>query len=181
MEAKSMHRRELLAGLGALGASAILSQRAGAQETQASKDQVEYLFVQHSHAVTTRGNRITLHGVSPVTLYFSDRPDRIAGHGTTEEMVRTWSEGEDSFAKSPPNATLSFLGAGEFEDVVVVLRDPSLVGSELSYAVEVLSGKLPASAGLTSLFIDVIGRPLTPVSVAGVARRTTRRTVRRRY
>ncbi len=26
----------------------------------------------------------------------------------------------------------------------------------------------------------VVGRPLTPVSVAGVARRTTRRTVRRR-
>ncbi len=27
----------------------------------------------------------------------------------------------------------------------------------------------------------IVGRPLTPISVAGVARRTTRRTVARRY
>jgi hypothetical protein len=150
-----------------------------AQETAPSTKSVEYLFVQNAHAMTSSGDTITLHGVAPVTLYFSDRPDRIVGHGTTEEMVKTWSEGDDSFAKSPPNATLSFLGDGEFEDVVVVLRDPRLVGSELTYTVEVLDGELPASAGLSSLFIDVIGRPLTPLSVAGVARRTTRRTIRR--
>ena len=33
--------------------------------------------------------------------------------------------------------------------------------------------------GPCSLFVDPVGMPLTPVSVAGVARRTTRRTVRR--
>lgn len=180
-----MKRRELIVGLGLapfVGPSLVAT--AGAQdsdpkETAAGKHQVEYLFVQHAHALTSKGDTITLHGVSPATLYFSDRPDRIAGHGTTEEMVKTWSTGDDSFAKDPPNATLSFLGEGEFEDVVVVLSEPLLVGSELSYTVKVLEGKLPASAGLTSLFIDIIGRPMTPRSVAGVARRTTRRTVRR--
>jgi hypothetical protein len=160
-----------------LGTNALAQQKAGTH----GKKTVQYLFVQNAHALTSRGNTITLHGVSPVTLYFSDRPDRIAGHGTTEELVKTWATGDDSFANNPPNATLSFLGAGELMDVVVVLRDPQLVGSELSYSVEVVDGKLPASAGLASLFIDVIGRPLTPVSVAGVARRTTRRTVRRRW
>lgn len=169
----------LLALLGG-GASVFAQQQTDAGKATASEKSIEYLFVQNAHAVTSKGNSLTLHGVSPATLYFSDRPDRIAGHGTTEEMVKTWSEGEDSFAKSPPNATLSFLGLGELEDVVVVLRDPRLVGSELTYTVEVIEGKLPASAGLSTLFIDIIGRPLTPVSVAGVARRTTRRTVRRR-
>lgn len=74
---------------------------------------------------------------------------------------------------------MSILGGDEVEDVVVVLKDPKLVGAKLTYTVSVLDGKLPASGGASSLFIDVIGRPLTPVSVAGVARRTSRRTTRR--
>jgi hypothetical protein len=163
------------------GTTALAQQQTGDQQPAGNEASVQYLFVQHAHAFSSQGNSLTLHGVAPATLYFSDRPERIAGHGTTEEMVRTWSEGVDSFARNPPNATLSFLGEGELEDVVVVLRDPRLLGSELTYTVEVLEGKLPASAGLVSLFIDVIGRPLTPVSVAGVARRTARRTVRRRW
>ena len=75
--------------------------------------------------------------------------------------------------------TLSILGGDKIEDVVVVLRDPQLKGSQLTYTVKVLDGKLPASGGASSLFIDVIGRPLTPLSVAGSARRNTRRVIRR--
>ena len=105
---------------------------------------------------------------------FSDRPDRIAGHMTTERFVPFWSEGADSFLKDPPNAALAFL---EDEDAVVVLRDPVLAGDNLSYNVEVLEGEIPASAGAASLFIDVIGMPRTPVSFAGARRRTWRRAV----
>jgi molybdopterin synthase catalytic subunit len=39
---------------------------------------------------------------------------------------------------------------------------------------------IPGIHGVISSAEAVVGRPLTPVSVAGVARRTTRRTVRRR-
>lgn len=41
-----------------------------------------------------------------------------------------------------------------------------------------LDGKIPRASFVPSAFAR-IGRPLTPVSVAGVARRTTRRVVRR--
>ena len=152
------------------------------QKTEANKKSVQYLFVQTAHAITSQGNSLMLHGVGPTTLFFSDRPERIVGHGATVELVKDWSKGKDSFASDPPNATLSMLGesGGEIEDVVVVLSNPQLAGSQLTYTVKVLDGMLPASGGPASLFIDIIGRPLTPVSVAGVGRRTTRRVVRRR-
>ena len=140
---------------------------------------VQYLFVQTAHSISSKGDQLTLHGVGPGTLFFSDRPERITGHGATEEWVKTWSEGEDSFSANPPNATLSILGVDEIEDVVVELQNPQLVGSKLTYTVKVLDGTLPASGGASSLFIDVIGRPLTPLSVAGVRRRAVRRDIRR--
>lgn len=141
---------------------------------------VQYLFVETAHSISSEGDKLTLHRVGPTTLFFSDRPERIVGHGTTAELVQDWSEGEDSFASDPPNATLSILGGeDEIKDIVVVLSDPVLADEQLTYTIKVLDGVLPAKGGASSLFIDVIGRPLTPVSVAGVVRRTSRRVVRR--
>ena len=65
--------------------------------------------------------------------------------------------------------------AQRVSDVVVELMDPHLHGSTLTYKVEILDGEMPAVGGPNSLFIDVIGRPLSPVSVAGVNRRDRRR------
>lgn len=61
------------------------------------------------------------------------------------------------------------------DNVVVTLREPRLEGSELSYRVDVLEGEIPARGGASSLFIDIIGRPITPVSFAGAGRRAWRR------
>jgi hypothetical protein len=160
----------------------VVVRQAGAEKKASGGKDVEYLYVQTAHAVTFEGDKMTLHGINPTTLFFSDRPERIAGHGTTEELVGEWSEGEDSFAEDPPNATLSILESGddEIENLVVVLRNPQLKGSQLTYTIEVLDGTVPAHGGANALFIDIIGRPLTPLSVAGVARRTTRRVIRRR-
>ena len=74
---------------------------------------------------------------------------------------------------------LSIFEEDTVNDVVVVLSDPVLGNGDLSYAVEVTDGELAASTGPVSLFIDMIGRPLTPVSVAGVRRRGRRRGRRR--
>jgi hypothetical protein len=65
-------------------------------------------------------------------------------------------------------------------DVVVTLHDPVLTGEDLSYRVEIIDGEIPARGSHASLFIDVVGMPLTPVSVAGVHRRRRRRVYRRR-
>jgi hypothetical protein len=142
-------------------------------------DEIEALFVQSAQSMSYEDGRLTLHGIAPTTLLFSDRPDRVTGHVPSEEFLDSWGEGDDSFADDPPNAVLSIFQADEVNDVVVVLSDPALDLDDMSYSVEILDGDMPASGGANSLFIDVIGRPLTPVSVAGVRRRGRRRGRRR--
>jgi hypothetical protein len=141
----------------------------------------QLLFVQGATGVElgAGGRTLTLKGLSPTTLFFSDRPVRIAGHYRTEEYLDFWKNGPDSFLKDPPNATLSvFLkGKDELNDVVVTLRNPRVSGGDITYDVTVISGTLPQGGGPASLFIDIIGLPFTPLSFAGVARRTAYRTV----
>jgi hypothetical protein len=110
-----------------------------------------------------------------VTLFFTDRPERIAGNMKTTTFVPFWSEGKDSFLSDPPNADVSILEGEQLRQIVVVLRDPVLQGDSLIYTVKVLQGEMPAKAADVSVFIDIIGMPLTPVSYAGVARRSYRR------
>jgi hypothetical protein len=139
------------------------------------------MFVQTAHDATTDGQTLTLHGVTPSTLYFSDRPKRIVGHMGTADFVNLWDEGENSFEADPPNAVLAFLEAGDDvpEDAVVVIREPRLDGDQLSYSIEALEGTVPTQTGPVTLFIDPFGRPLSPVSVCGVRRRERRRERRR--
>jgi len=143
---------------------------------------VQELFVQTAHGAEHTDGRLVLRNVAPSTLFFSDRPQRIVGHLSTEEFVESWGEGEDSFAADPPNAVLSFLAKGETEpwNTVIEISDPLIAGSDLSYAAKVLEGSLPTAAAGCTLFIDPIGRPLSPVSLAGMNRRGRRRS-RRRY
>jgi hypothetical protein len=86
---------------------------------------------------------------------------------------------EDMLMRGSLNATLAIVSKDVAEDVVLTLRAPELDGSTLRYSVTVLEGDDDVEGGPCSLFVDPVGMPLTPVSVAGVARRTTRRTVRR--
>jgi hypothetical protein len=48
-------------------------------------------------------------------------------------------------------------------------------GDRLTFDVRVLEGDLAGADGLASVFVDIIGLPFTPLSFAGVARRTARR------
>ena len=145
----------------------------------AQSDEFEALYAQIAAGMVYEDGQLTLNGIAPTTLYFSDRPNRITGHISTDEFFDTWGEGDDSFASDPPNAVLSIFSEDEVNDVVVVLQEPALDGDQMSYQVEILDGEMPASGGASSLFIDMIGRPLSPVSVAGVHRRGRRRERRR--
>jgi len=147
-----------------------------AQAPKAGGENPQYLFVQNGTGMTfdKAKSKLTLRGVSPVTVFFSDRPDRITGNMPTASFLPFWKDGRDSFEKDPPNATLSIFSAGKVTDTVVVLHDPVLKGGNLSYTVKVLEGELPPKGGPVALFIDIIGRPLTPISYAGAARRRMR-------
>ncbi|WP_324355074.1 hypothetical protein [Methyloceanibacter sp.] len=122
-------------------------------------------------------NKLTLKNVSPVTVFFTDRPERIAGNMKTARFIPFWSEGKDSFKSDPPNADISILEGDTLKQTVVELQDPALEGDSLTYTVKVLQGDMPTMGTEVAVFIDIIGRPLTPLSFAGVARRNYRRAV----
>jgi len=135
---------------------------------------VPSLFVLNSRSATLKDGKLVLTGVSPNAIVFADRPVRAAGHDLTSRIVEDWNVGTDNFAKDPPNATVSgFKKDGSaVADAVVVLKSPKLEGDNLTFDVTVLEGDLNGADGAAAVFIDIIGRPLTPLSFAGVARRT---------
>ena len=140
-------------------------------------ERIDALFVQSATGFSSDADTVTLHGLADSTVYFADRPRREIGHIPSSRFVSLWAAGVNSFAVDPPNAVISFLdddGGGGASDAVVVLREPSLDGADLTYRVDVLEGSLPTESGPCSLFIDVFGRPLSPVSVAGSKRRHLR-------
>ncbi len=147
------------------------------ENTAPQVENIEALFVQSAHGLTTSKGSVTFHGLAHATIFFSDRPQRVVGHLSSRKFVDQWGEGEDSFAEDPPNAVLSFLEDGDTvpEEVTMTISDPHLDGDTLTYTVDILDGMLPASSGPCSLFIDPVGRPLSPMSVAGVRRRQRRR------
>jgi hypothetical protein len=101
----------------------------------------------------------------------------VVGHLSARKFVELWGEGDNSFANDPPNAVVSYLddSGATPDDTIVVLSEPRLAGDDLTYSVEILEGTLPADATSVSVFIDPFGRPLSPVSVAGMRRRERRR------
>ncbi len=148
-------------------------------DIQKELEDIEAMFVQVAKSMTAVDEKVTFHGLSPATLFFSDRPQRVVGHLTAKQFVEEWGKGENSFAVDPPNAVISFLEEGDEapEDAIVVLKDPQLEGDAITYGYEVLEGAVPPSGEHVSVFIDPFGRPLSPVSLAGMNRRARRRGV----
>ncbi|MBB4367282.1 hypothetical protein GGD63_000051 [Bradyrhizobium sp. cir1] len=147
-----------------------LQKTIGAAKTEV----VPSLFVLNSRGAVLQGNKLVLTGVSPNAIVFADRPVRAAGHDLTSRIVEDWGAGSDNFQKDPPNATVSAFqkDGGGVRDVVVVLKNPKLEGENLAFDVDVLEGDIKGADGAASVFIDIIGRPFTPMSFAGVGRRT---------
>ena len=75
-------------------------------------EDIQALFVQTAQSFSSDGSSVTLYGLAPTTLYFSDRPQREVGHLSSHHFVELWGEGENNFVDDPPNAVLSFLSRG---------------------------------------------------------------------
>jgi len=109
------------------------------------------------------GNTLTLDGVSPNAIVFADRPIRAAGHALTAHLLEEWSaNAPDSFAKDPPNATVSVLdkAKGSVADIVVVLKAPRLEGERLTFEIVPIEGDLGQADGAATVFIDIIDLPM---------------------
>ncbi len=151
--------------------NALITWTAGGKQSK----KVDVLFVQNAKNVTFNEGKLVLREVNPVTVCFTDRPARMAGHMQTSKLIPLWSQGKDSFLKDNPNATLSIFGGDKVSDLVVELSNPQLSGNDLTYDARILEGTPPTNGGACALFIDIIGMPATPMSYAGVARRSFRR------
>jgi hypothetical protein len=173
-------RRAFVAAMAVTASSIAWIKSVFAQPTPQTPGEADFLFVQSAKGMMfdKATNKLTLTGVSPVMVFFADRPERIAGNMKTAAFIPFWSEGKDSFKSNPPNADVSIIEGKALKQIVVELQDPVLNGDNLSYTVKVLQGQnaeMPANGADVSVFIDIIGRPLTPFSFAGVARRSYRR------
>ena len=121
------------------------------------------MFVQSAEdvAVDPATKTLRLVKVSQHTLYFSDRPVRIAGHVKMADYLTEWTAkaGKDNFGVNPPNATLSVYEPGQPENTIAVIEitKPVVQGADLLYTYKVINGTLPAAGGPTALFIDWIG------------------------
>jgi len=131
---------------------------------------VPSMIVINAEGAKIANQKLVLDGVSSNAIVFADRPVRAAGHALIAHLLEEWSDSSpDSFAKDPPNATISVMSKtkGKVADAVVVLKAPKLEGERLTFDVSVLEGDLSQADGPATLFIDIIDLP--------VARRTAHR------
>ena len=123
----------------AIGAPA--QKQIGATKTEI----VPSLIVMNAQGASLQGDTLTLNGVASNSIIFADRPVRSAGHALTTHLLEEWGTDSDaSFAKDPPNATVSVFNkdGSKVRDAVVVFKSPKLEGDRLTFAVQVLEGDL---------------------------------------
>jgi hypothetical protein len=127
---------------------------------------VELMFVQTSEKMVSDDKTLRLVNVGKQTLYFSDRPNRVAGNLTMPAYMDEWKAGAgpDDFASDPPNATLSVYEPGNPVNalVVVEISHPVVEGNDLVYNYKLIEGKMPKSGGESALFIDWVGVGVGP-------------------
>jgi hypothetical protein len=124
------------------------------QSPRAEEAKKQYLFVQTANEGRLDGNVLTMTGLGPTIVYFSDRPARDVGFVTYPEFLGAWKRGANSFASDPPNASLTYRDNGKPAVAVLELMEPSLSGGAMSYKVRFLQGKTPERFAPVSLFID---------------------------
>ena len=144
----------------------------------------ESMFVQTAQGIDSNGQTLTLRGITPSTLYFSDRPKRVVGHMTTGDFVDLWAIGDNTsrptrrtrcsrFSSPTPTrrTTPWWCSSSRTSTAPAISPTRSRCSREPSRRMRVP----------VTLFIDPFGRPLSPISVCGIRRRERRRMRRRGF
>ena len=131
----------LIALTGALMVSVLPTGRAD-DKTKTQDNKVQLMFVQTADDLKADGTTLRLVNVGQQTLYFSDRPARVAGHLTMPAYMDEWKtqEGPDNFSSDPPNATLSVYESGNHENTLAVVKisHPVIDGKDLVYSYKLI-------------------------------------------
>jgi hypothetical protein len=156
-------RRALVSGAALAAAAGFALPFGFAGKASANEEKPMLMFVQIAEDLNVDKTAQTLRlvKVGQQTIYFADRPVRVAGHVKMADYLTEWTSkgGPDNFGGNPPNATLSVYEPGRPDNTVavVVISNPKVDGADLVYNYKVIEGTLPAGGGATSLFIDWIG------------------------
>jgi len=124
---------------------------ANGEEKSSEKPTNTVLLSLTAGAGSYTNGELMLQGI-PGVVWFSDRPERDAGHLSLAQLGERWKKGEDNFSEDPPNATLAI--AGVEEQAVLELISPTIEGDSIKFAVKVISGAVPANFQASALFID---------------------------
>lgn|GEM_PF-1782158 len=118
---------------------------------------ISELYVLSSQAAELDGDRLTLRGLDPKVIWFTDRPARHAGRADTDVFIANWPVGDDSFEVDPPNGALVGRNDDEEEvELVLEFMDPVWNGPELTLRVAPIEAPLPRRLSLrsTHIFLD---------------------------
>jgi len=115
-----------------------------------------YLFVVSVKSGTFMGNQLVVKAM-PQVIYFSDRPDHIAGHVRMKHFITAWDQ--DELKSSPPNATISIISEDSVNNVVIEIQNAQIKNNYVVFTIKVLEGTLPKAFGVASIFIDDSDNP----------------------
>src|SRR5438094_7533297 len=137
---------KLIALAGALILSVLPVGRAD-EKKKTDEQKVQLMFVQTADDFKADGQTLRLLNFGQQTLYFSDRPVRVAGHLTMPAYLDEWKAGEgpDNFSSDPPNATISVYESGNHENTLAVIKISNRIidGKDLVYNSERNEGAIP--------------------------------------
>jgi len=112
------------------------------------------LLVQESKNATFDGKVLQLNNVAKSTIYFSSKPERIAGHVSNVTLAKYWNSKKHhkSFKK---DATISYYdNKGKADIATLELSNYKVKTNSVSYEAKVVKGKLPKNVDNVTLIID---------------------------
>jgi hypothetical protein len=132
--------------------AAALSLAAFSTSSTASSGAPQLMFVHSAEdlKVDRAAGTLRLVRVTQQTLYFADRPQRLAGHLTMADYLKEWTPaaGKDNFGANPPNAALSVYEPGQANNTLVVIKitNPVVDGADLIYSYKIIQARCPPAA-----------------------------------
>ena len=128
-------KHKFIAAVTLIAAIVPLASSLSLAEAKEEKEKPQLMFVQTAEDLKANDKTLRLVNVGQQTLYFSDRPVRIAGHITLPAYMEEWtaSAGKDNFSNDPPNATVSVYEGGKAENTLAVIEisHPVIDGKDL--------------------------------------------------
>jgi hypothetical protein len=110
-----------------------------------------FLYVLNATSGSHKKECLKLEGI-PSAIYFSDRPNRIAGHISLEKFADQWKKEE--YKKDPPNGSLAILEEKSEEQIIIELSSPKVKDSSITFKIKSIKGKIPEEFKSCALFID---------------------------